>query len=311
MPVSVMRGTEDGTFMVALEQNGPLRNLLLRVAYDGTDFYGWQIQPQRPTIQGLLVSALGKVCGEPIEVCGAGRTDAGVHACGQAANVKLSSPIPCSNLVKAANHLLPESIRILSSQEAPENFHARHHAQSKTYRYRIFRGAICPPWRCRYVFPYPYRLDESAIERAAKYFQGTLDFRAFAAADGDRDEQTEDVPETTEMLTGNQHLPSQAPFEVRSRSRYEKSCVRTIFSSEAIREGDELVYTVQGNGFLRHMVRNIVGTLIETGRGRLAPERIPEILALGSRSAAGPTAPARGLQLISVYYPPEVLRIAE
>src|SRR5690348_16294179 len=127
--------------MSASAQNRPLRNLLLRIAYDGTDFYGWQIQPQRPTIQGTLAAALTKLCGEQIEVCGAGRTDAGVHACGQAANVKLSTPIACPNLLRAVNRLLPESIRVLSIEPVPHDFHARHHAQSKLYRYRIFREA--------------------------------------------------------------------------------------------------------------------------------------------------------------------------
>jgi tRNA pseudouridine38-40 synthase len=253
-------------------QKGDIRNLLLRVAYDGGDFCGWQIQPQRPTIQGTLGAALEQICGEKMEVCGSGRTDAGVHACGQAANIKLSSPIPCPNLVKAVNRLLPESIRVLSAQPVPDNFHARYHARSKTYRYRIFRGQICPPWLCRYVLPYSYPLDEAAIVEAAKYFQGTLDFRSFAAVDEDQEAQ-------------------------------EKSCVRTVFSSVVTRQGEELVYTIQGNGFLRHMVRNIAGTLIEVGRGRIAPEGILEILAAQHRSAAGPTAPARGLHLVSVSYP--------
>jgi tRNA pseudouridine38-40 synthase len=255
------------------EQHGSRRNLLLKVAYDGTDFYGWQIQPRRPTIQGTLAAVLEKVCGEQIEVCGSGRTDAGVHACEQAANIRTSSPIPCPNLVKAANHLLPESIRILCAQAAPADFHARHHARSKTYRYRIFQGPICPPWLCRYVFPYPYPLDEAAMREAAKYFRGTLDFQSFAASE----------------------LPPEGPPQ-------ERSCVRTIFSSVVTRQGEELIYTVQGNGFLQHMVRNIVGTLMDVGRGRMAPEGIPEILAARRRSAAGPTAPARGLHLVSVSY---------
>ena len=269
------------------QQIGPLRNLLLRISYDGTDFCGWQVQPQRITIQGALAATLGKICGEEVQVCGAGRTDAGVHARGQAANVKLSSPIPCANLIKAANRLLPESIRIRSAQAVPDNFHARHHALSKIYRYRIYRGGVCPPWLCRYLLPYPYPLDEAAMEEAAKYFAGTLDFKSFAAADDD-------------LRPKNSFREnSEEPF----REQREKSCVRTIFTSEVVRDGEELTYTVQGNGFLRHMVRNIVGTLIDVGRGRIAPREIPEIIAARSRSAAGPTAPARGLHLISVSYP--------
>ena len=258
------------------DENRPIRNLLLRIAYDGTDFFGWQIQPGRPTIQGTRAAALETNCKETVAVCGSGRTDAGVHACAQAANVKLHSPIPCQNLVKALNRLLPESIRILSAQPVRSDFHARHDATSKIYRYRIFRGEMCPPWLSRYVLPYPYPLDEAAIASASRHFQGTLDFASFAAADEDDD-------------------------------AVEKSHVRTVFSSELSREGEELIYTIQGNGFLRHMVRNIVGTLIDVGRGRIGAEEIPAIIAVGSRSAAGPTAPARGLHLVSVFYPPESL----
>lgn len=266
--------------MNASEENGPQRNVLLRIAYDGTDFFGWQIQPDRPTIQGTLAAALEAISAETVEVCGSGRTDAGVHACAQAANVRLRSPIPCPNLVKALNRLLPESIRILSAQPVPAEFHARRDAVSKVYRYRIFRGVICPPWLSRYVLPYPYPLDEDAIQKASRYFQGTHDFRSFAAADKDNVE--DDAGE-------------------------EKSYVRTVFSSEVTRQGEELIYTIQGNGFLRHMVRNIVGTLIEAGRGRTAAEQIPEMIAARQRSAAGPTAAARGLHLVSVAYPREIL----
>lgn len=247
------------------------RNLLMKVAYDGTDFSGWQIQPRQVTIQGLLVSTLEEICGEKITVYGAGRTDAGVHAEEQAANVRLASRIPCSNLVKALNDHLPGSIRILSIQEAAEDFHARYDACSKTYRYRIFRGRICPPWLCRYVFHFPYPLQEEAMQEAAKYFEGTRNFRSFTAADG-----------------------SEHPDE--------SSFIRTVFSSQLQRQADELVYTVAGNGFLYHMVRNIVGTLLEVGSGRISPRQIPEILSACHRTAAGPTASARGLHLIRVTY---------
>jgi tRNA pseudouridine38-40 synthase len=261
------------------EHPGSQRNLLLRMAYDGTDFFGWQAQPEKPTIQGTLAAALETICGQHVEVCGSGRTDAGVHASGQAASVRLSSPIPCDNLARALNRLLPESIRILSAKPVPGDFHARHDAISKMYRYRIFRGAICPPFLSRYVLPYAYPLDEAAMAKAAGCFQGTHDFRSFAASDDEDDSE-------------------------------EQSCVRTVFSSALVREREELVYTVEGSGFLHHMVRNIVGTLIEVGRGRTAAERIPEILAARRRSAAGPTAPARGLELVSVSYRAERLRRA-
>jgi tRNA pseudouridine38-40 synthase len=264
------------------------RNLLLRIAYDGTDFYGWQIQPERATIQGTLAEVLEQICGEKVPVCGSGRTDAGVHAGGQAANIKTSSPIPCPNLVKAMNRLLPESIRILSAQAVREDFHARYHAQSKLYRYRIFRGEICPPWLSRYVLPYPYPLDEAAMERAAKYFEGTYDFRSFAAADRDEDNEEQATASDTAVQVEKQ------------------SSIRTVFSSVLSRQGVELVYNIEGNGFLHHMVRNIVGTLIDIGRGRTKVEAVPEILGARQRSAAGPTAPARGLHLVSVCYPDDI-----
>lgn len=249
-----------------------LRNVLLRLAYDGTDFYGWQIQPQRPTIQGTLTEALRRITGESVLVCGAGRTDAGVHACGQAAHVRLGSPIPCSNLVEALNDHLPESVRVLSAVEAPLDFHARRDARSKTYRYRIFRGEVCPPWLSRYVYPFPPPLDEEAMRAAAREWEGTRDFRSFASAD-------------------------------ENAKQKEKSYVRTIFSSVLEGVGEELIYTVEGNGFLHHMVRNMVGTLLLVGRGRVASGAIPAILAAQDRSAAGPTAPARGLHLVRVEYP--------
>ena len=253
-----------------------MRNVLLRIAYDGTDFFGWQIQPQRPTIQGTIAAAIEKITDEAVNLCGSGRTDAGVHAVAQAANVHLRSPIPCPNLLRALNRLLPESIRILLADPVPESFHARHDASAKTYLYRIFRPPTCPPLLSRFVTPYPYPLDEDAMIQAAGYFQGTLDFRSFASADGEE-------------------------------GSLDKSCVRTVFRSSLVRDGEELRYTVEGSGFLHHMVRNIVGTLIDVGRGRTPASAMPRIIAACRRTEAGPTAPARGLHLLSVSYPPEKL----
>ena len=250
------------------------RNILFRLAYDGTDFSGWQIQPHQPTIQGTLAAAIGKVCGEEVRLCGAGRTDAGVHACEQAANFRLASPIPCPNLLHAVNDHLPDSIRVLSAREVPPEFHARHDAQSKIYRYQIYRGEICPPWLSRFVYPLAYPLAEDTMQEAARHLEGRRDFRSFASAEGD-------------------------PHPER------KSSVRTVFFSVLERRGEELVYTIQGDGFLRHMVRNIVGTLLLVGRKRIPPQAIPGILAAANRSAAGPMAPARGLHLVRVIYPDE------
>lgn len=253
-------------------ESRPGRNLLLRVAYDGTDFHGWQIQPKEATVQGTLATVLAELCGEDVHLHGAGRTDAGVHAEEQAASVRITSRIPCQNLVRALNDHLPESIRVLSVQKVPEEFHARRDARSKIYRYRIYRGVVCPPSLARYVLPFPYPLDEPAMAQAAGLFEGIWDFRPFAAEDS-------------------------------SGKKKEKSAIRTIFSSKVQRQGEELRYTVEGSGFLYHMVRIMVGTLLEIGRRRVAEQVIADLLSSGVGSAPGSTAPARGLTLVRVDYP--------
>ncbi|HET9184222.1 MAG TPA: tRNA pseudouridine(38-40) synthase TruA [Candidatus Angelobacter sp.] len=250
-----------------------IRNLKLTLAYDGHDFAGWQVQPDRATIQGTLLSAIEHLCGETTLPQGSGRTDAGVHALAQVATVQISSPIPAGNLRTAMNHVLPESIRVLSVEEAAPDFHARKSAQAKTYRYRIYRDEICPPFLSRYVYHHPYPLDEDAIEASAAEVQGEHDFTSFAAFDPER-----------------------------NREHAEFSNVRIIYSSQWKRDGPELIYTVRGNGFLHHMVRNLVGTFLMIGKGSLTSDDLRRILQARSRSAAGPTAPASGLYLVSVEY---------
>jgi len=245
-----------------------MRNLKITLAYDGTDFRGWQIQPGQPTIQGLLEAALSEIEGSAVKVHGSGRTDAGVHALAQAASFHLANPIPPENLRKAMNRLLPEAVRVLRVEEAAPDFHARYSARAKTYEYRIWREEICPPLVSRYVFPFPYPLDEEPMRQAAPRLCGARDFRSLTTSDGEPAEST----------------------------------VRTVHSSTLEREGGQLTYRVRGSGFLRHMVRNAVGTLIEVGRGNLAPDDIDRILEAKDRSAAGPTAPARGLFLVQVEY---------
>ena len=249
------------------------RTLKLTLAYDGADFSGWQVQPERATIQRALAEAIASVTGERVLPQGSGRTDAGVHALGQVASFTLASPIPNAGLQKALNDTLPPAIRVLSVDDAPEDFHARHSATAKTYRYRLWRGDICPPHLARYVCHYPYPVDEAAMRAAAAVVVGEHDFTSFAAVDPER--WKEDEPHSN---------------------------VRTIFSSEWAREGDELVYTVRGNGFLHHMVRNLVGTFLLVGKGTLTAEDVRRILAARSRSAAGATAPASGLYLVNVQY---------
>lgn len=250
-----------------------MRNLKLILAYDGAEFSGWQVQPDTTTVQGTLASAIGRLTGEKVLPQGSGRTDAGVHALAQVVTFVTESSVPTENFQKALNDILPASVRVLEVSEAVPDFHARHSARSKTYRYRIYRAPVCPPFLARYVWHYPYPLDESATSRAANLIVGEHDFTSFAAADPERGR--EDEPANN---------------------------VRTIFSSSWERAGEEFIYTVSGSGFLHHMVRNLVGTFLLVGKGTLAPEDIPRILAARNRSAAGATAPACGLYLVNVDY---------
>ncbi len=257
---------------------GQQQNWRLVLAYDGSDFRGWQVQPDQPTIQGELSDAIERVTSERVLPQGSGRTDAGVHAVGQVASFCLAAPIPPATLVRALNRTLPESIRVLSAEIAPPGFHARHSAVEKTYEYRIFRGDICPPTLARYVYALNWPLDVEAMTRAARDVLGEHDFSSFAANDPDASERGADTAREQESL-------------------------RSIVESRWTEVEDLLIYRVTGSGFLHHMVRNLVGTFLEVGRGAMAAESIPGVLAARSRTAAGPTAPARGLFLVGVKYP--------
>ena len=248
----------------------------LVLAYDGTDFRGWQVQPGLPTIQGELTAAIERVCGERTLPQGSGRTDAGVHALAQVASVALESPIPAPNLLRALNRTLPASIRVLETTPAPSSFHARHSAVAKQYEYRIYRGEICPPELARYVYDLAWPLDIAAMQQAAPLVLGSYDFSSFAAVDPDR----------TARMAADPDMDN----------------VRTLTNSSWKEEGNMLVYTVRGNGFLHHMVRNLVGTFLEIGRGQRRAADLPALIASRNRMAAGATAPARGLFLHSVSY---------
>jgi tRNA pseudouridine38-40 synthase len=271
----------------------------LTLAYDGTDFRGWQVQPGEATIQGELQAALGRVTGESPLPQGSGRTDAGVHALAQVASFALQAPIPPENLLRALNRSLPPSIRVLEARTVQSTFHARHSAIAKTYEYRVFRDAQCPPFLARYVHACHWPMDADALQRSARIFEGEHDFTSFAAtgsepAGQDPDRQAE--PDLRPLPRPGFQVEPPAP-----------STVKKIFSSfweqRQGEAGPMLVYRVRGSGFLHHMVRNLVGTMLDVGRGRLQAEEIPGILAARSRSAAGPTAPAQGLFLYSVEYP--------
>jgi tRNA pseudouridine38-40 synthase len=267
-----------------------VRNLRLILSYDGSEFAGWQVQPGQPTIQGTLAAVIGRLTGENVLPQGSGRTDAGVHALAQVATFATASPIPTENWIKALNHSLPGSIRVLEVSEVPAEFHARKSARAKTYGYRIYRGDVCPPFLARYVWHYPFPLDEPAMEEAAGVVVGEHDFTSFAAVD----------PERVARMAAGEDLNHGGHAGTQGKSG--ETNVRTIFSSAWIRDGDEFVYTVRGSGFLHHMVRNLVGTFLLVGKGTLNREDSGRILAARDRSAAGATAPAGGLYLVGVEY---------
>lgn len=278
----------------------PTQNWKLTLSYDGTDFSGWQIQPGERTIQGELRAALGRVTGESPLPQGSGRTDAGVHALGQVASFALEARIPPGNLQHALNRTLPSAIRVMEAKIVPAGFHARHSTTAKTYEYRVFREPICPPTLARYVHACAWPMDFDLLQHAARLFEGEHDFLSFAATDPDLSTRSAESGTGSEVENDEESLPAHP--EVIGR----RGAVRMVYSSQwslrASEDGAFLLYRVRGNGFLHHMVRNLVGTMLDVGRGQLNVEAILAILAARSRAAAGPTAPARGLFLHSVEY---------
>jgi len=256
-------------------RKGRMRNIKLTIAYDGSDFHGWQFQPGIPTIQGALNDAARKIAQEKIVIHGASRTDAGVHALGQVAHFKTRSALSASEFQRALNALLPPAIRIIAAEEVGPDFHARWLAQGKTYRYRIYRGRVLPPFDYRRALHYPWPLDEAAMAAAALEFKGEHDFTSFAASSGSEEDDAD------------------------------RNMMRVLYSSEIIRdpERDEISYVVRGQSFLRYMVRKIVGTLLEAGKGRIAPADISQLFELRDRSRSGPTVPPEGLYLVALEYP--------
>jgi len=242
-----------------------MQNHKLVISYDGTDYYGWQSQPKKRTIQGLLEENLGKITQKKITVIGAGRTDAGVHAQGQVANFRANISLEEKELLRALNSLLPGDIKVISIEKTDLNFHARKMAKSKIYQYKIFNSSDIPPFLHRYVLYWPSRLNVKMMQKAALLFVREADFSAFSS----------------------------------NRLLYP---VRKVFSSQIEKKGKELVYTIEANGFLRYMVRTIAGTLLEVGKDKLLPENVEKMFKEKKRSQAGPTAPAKGLCLMKVIY---------
>jgi tRNA pseudouridine38-40 synthase len=243
------------------------RNLKVTLAYDGTRFVGWQRQAAGESIQGLLEDALARLEGGPVTAHGAGRTDAGVHAEGQVASVAVSFAHDGATVMRALNAQLPPEIRAIAVDDVAPGFHARFSAKGKSYRYQIATGPVASPFMRAYAWHLPEALDVAAMRRAAEALVGTHDFKAFQSAGSD-------VATT----------------------------VRTLSRSEVVTRGDIVAYEVAGNGFLRHMVRAIVGTLVEIGRGNRPESDMTALLAGGVRAEAGATAPAHGLMLVNVAY---------
>ena len=252
-----------------------MRNIRLTVSYDGAAFHGWQSQPGVPTIQGAMNEALSRITQERIIAHGASRTDTGVHALGQVAHFRTHSRLRVDEFQRALNAILPPAIRIVAAEEVGPEFNSRWQAQGKKYKYRIFRGRVLPPFEYRRTLHYPWPLDEDAMARAAREFEGTHDFSSFAASSGSEDDD------------------------------HDRNMTRVIHSSQIVRCAgqEEIAYEIRGQSFLRYMVRKIVGTLLEVGRGRLASADIPAIFDLRDRSRSGPTAPPEGLYLVSIEYP--------
>lgn len=245
-----------------------MKRVMLVVAYDGTDYHGWQFQPGVPTIEGELNKALRELLGEEISVIGASRTDSGVHALCNAAVFDTDTRIPSEKLSYALNQRLPEDIKIQRSMEVANNFHPRHCNSKKTYEYRILNCEFPLPTKRRYSHFTYVHLNVEKMQEASGYLVGEHDFKSFCAAGA--------VTETT---------------------------IRTIYTLSVNKQDNEIIIRVSGNGFLYNMVRILVGTLMEVGRGNYAPEKVKEILEAKDRAAAGPTAPACGLTLVDYEWP--------
>jgi tRNA pseudouridine38-40 synthase len=244
-------------------------NYKIKIQYDGTDFHGWQIQKDKKTIQGEISRALTIITGKRVRITGSGRTDAGVHALDQTANFYTTLNIEAHSMLKALNSLLPQTIRIIKSDIVDNSFNARFHCIEKTYMYSIFRGKIITPFLYRYYLHYPYNIDINKMQQAAKNMLGERDFTSF-----------------TSKSSANNYVKELKKIEFTE----EENILRMFFV---------------GSGFLRYMVRTIVGTLLEVGSGKIQPDEIQNIIEAKDRSLAGPTSPPQGLFLFKAKYPEE------
>ena len=243
------------------------RNIKLTLEYDGEDYHGWQRQPQVITIQGTIEEALAKILQEKVNLIGAGRTDAGVHARGQVANFKTKSSIPLKNLKAALNSLLPGDIVVRHAVQVPNDFHARYHAKSKSYCYTILNAPLPSPFHRKYAYFFPHPLDKAAMKRAAKLLVGGHNFSSF-----------------------------------RGTGTARENCLRKVKRLRILTEKELIRLDMEADGFLYNMVRIIAGTLLEVGRGKMAAGEVKRILRAKDRRQAGPTLPAQGLCLVKVKY---------
>lgn len=245
-----------------------MKRVKLDISYDGTNYHGWQIQPKEITVESVINQALSQLCQKEIKVIGASRTDAGVHALGNVAVFDTESQIPAEKFAPALNARLPWDIRVQSSRLVPDDFHPRHCDSIKTYEYHILNRKIAIPSKRFYTYHFHWNVDMEAMREGAKYIIGEHDFKSFCSA------KTQ-VTET----------------------------VRTIYSLDLRKEGDEIILRIRGNGFLYNMVRIITGTLLQVGTGYYKPEQIKEMLELKNRQSAGACAPPMGLFLVGIEYP--------
>jgi tRNA pseudouridine38-40 synthase len=273
------------------------------LAYDGTGFVGWQRQASGASIQGVLEEALRSFDDREVTVIGAGRTDAGVHALGQVAAFSLENSIDADTLVRALNAKLPETIRVVSACDVPATFNPRYDARAKSYRYRIWNGAVLSPFERRYAWHMPVALDAAAMDAAARRIEGRHDFAAFQAAGSDVETTERTIVSSRVVRLSTTEDTEDTGEESFSRTGFDHRVPRVLGGGDfATRGGALLTYDVTGAGFLRHMVRAIVGTLVEIGRGRRPPEWIDDVIASRDRGMAGPTVPATGLFLVSIDY---------
>lgn len=296
-----------------------MHNIKLTLAYDGTDFAGWQIQPRAATIQGALTDIARKITQERITVYGAGRTDSGVHAIGQVAHFKTQSALTPPEFQRAFNALLPPAIRVVDCEEVGPDFHARWQALAKTYAYRIWRGRVVPPFAHRYVLHYPFPLDEAAMAEAAQRFVGEHDFTSFAASSGSEENDRDRNPlrqifqctvvrcpraaGASEQGTKTKAAAAEFSGSVSASGQGECSASAVERLQKFFGLGEELICVIRGKSFLRYMVRKMVGTLIDVGKGKLVPEDVTRLFDLRDRSKSGATMPPHGLCLVSVEYP--------